>query len=53
MPEPSIADLRDEFNRTSLISTGTAKKIMGDKPDYLDAVVDFIALLQTAQNGDG
>lgn len=41
--EPSIASLRDEFKRTSLISTGTAKRIMGDKPDYLDAVVDFMA----------
>jgi hypothetical protein len=40
--EPSVASLRDEFKRTSLISTGTARKILGDKPDYLDAVADFM-----------
>jgi len=40
--EPSVTSLRDEFKRTSLISTGTARKILGDKPDYLDAVADFM-----------
>lgn len=44
MPETdTIADLRRDFHKTSLITTAAAKEALGARPKYLDQVMRFMA----------